>query len=301
MNWTSLAFSATFLVAAGSLFEKVLVSRRLPSAAVFLGWFALSTLPHAVVFAFVFPVPEATPARHVAVMLVAGVSWGMAANLMYRVLRTAEVSRVWPVVNVSPVFVGILSLLFLSERLSGWQWGAMLVAVSGTILISFQRGAAGKGFSFDRSFFTLVGASFFMASGQVMQKYALGELEPLTGFWLLRFGMFIGLSVNLLTRGTVKGLVASARDPRTLGIVVLTEFVIFPAAVLLIVWATSVGPVSLVATVIGTVPVWLFVMSSLLSTKWWNVMHEPLRRETLAQKTVSIALIVAGITGIALL
>jgi hypothetical protein len=37
MSWTALLFSATALIAAGTLVEKVLVSKRLPNAEVFLG------------------------------------------------------------------------------------------------------------------------------------------------------------------------------------------------------------------------------------------------------------------------
>ncbi|MBM3948968.1 MAG: hypothetical protein FJ312_06980 [SAR202 cluster bacterium] len=125
-------------------------------------------------------------------------------------------------------------------------------------------------------------------------------MEPLTGFWLLRVGMFAGLAINL-RGGAIRQIAASARDPSTLALVVGAEFVLFPIAILFILQATATGSVSVVATVIGTVPVWIFVLSTLLSTKYWNVMNEPLRRDTLILKAVAIALIVTGITGISLL
>ena len=300
MPWTTLLFSATVLIAAGTLVEKVLVSRHLPSAQVFLGWFALATLPHALVMSYLYPIPDGVPLRHVLVIFAGGVSWGIAANLMYRVLRNAEVSRVWPIVNINPVYVAIMSSLLLGEALGLFRWGGIVLAVLGTVLISFQPAGSGKGFTFDRAFFILLLASFFMAAGQIMQKYALEEMEPLTAFWLLRVGMFAALAVNL--RGdSIRQIAASARRPSTLIMVVGVEFIVFPVAMLLILNATAVGSVSVVATVIGTVPVWVFILSTLLSTKRWNVMNEPLRRDTLVLKAVAIALIVAGITGISLL
>jgi drug/metabolite transporter (DMT)-like permease len=307
MSWTALLFSATALIAAGTLVEKVLVSKRLPNAEVFLGWFALATLPHALVISYLYPILHGVPLRQVLVMVAAGVSWGIAANLMYRVLRTREVSRVWPIVNINPVYVAIMSSLLLGEVLGSFQWGGIVLAVLGTVLISFQRGGEGGGFKFDRAFFVLAAASFFMAAGQVMQKYALQEvepplqqIEPLTGFWLLRVGMFVGLAVNL-RGGTIQQIVDSARNPTTLALVVGAEFILFPLAILFILNATAIGSVSVVATVIGTVPVWIFVLSSLLSTRYWNVMNEPLRRDTLVLKSIAIALIVLGIIGISLL
>jgi uncharacterized membrane protein len=249
---------------------------------------------------YLYPIPDGVPLRHVLIILAGGVSWGIAANLMYRVLRTREVTRVWPIVNINPVYVAIMSSLLLGEVLGFFQWGGIVLAVLGTVLISFERGASGGRFRFDSAFFVLAAASFFMASGQVMQKYALEELEPLTGFWLLRVGMFAGLAVNL-RGGTIQQIVDSARSPSTLALVVGAEFVLFPLAILVILNATAIGSVSVVATVIGTVPVWIFVLSSLLSTRYWNVMNEPLRRETLLLKAAAITLIVLGITGISLL
>ncbi|MBM3948969.1 MAG: hypothetical protein FJ312_06985 [SAR202 cluster bacterium] len=113
MSWTALLFLATALIAAGTLVEKVLVSKRLPSAQVFLGWFTLATLPHALVMSYLYPIPEGVPLRYVFVIVAGGISWGIAANLIYRVLRNAEVSRVWPIVNINPVYVAIMAVFLL--------------------------------------------------------------------------------------------------------------------------------------------------------------------------------------------
>ena len=89
---------------------------------------------------------------------------------MYRVLRNADVSRVWPIVNINPVYVPIMSPFLLGVALGLFQWGGIVLAVLGTVLISFQPVGEGQGFRFDRAFFILLVASLFMAAGQVMQK-----------------------------------------------------------------------------------------------------------------------------------
>jgi drug/metabolite transporter (DMT)-like permease len=77
--------------------------------------------------------------------------------------------------------------------------------------------------------------------------------------------------------------------------------VLFPIAVAMFVRATDQGPVALVATLFGTVPVWVLIFSTALSTPRWNVLNEPLDRETLGLKVAAVALIVGGVAGIALL
>ena len=300
MSWSALVLIATAIIAVGSIIEKQLVSRYLPDTSTFLGWMALSMLPHALVMALLYPVPPDTPLDRVLILVAGGMSWGVAGNLMYRVLRGTEVSRVWPVLNISPVFVAIMAIFFLGEHLGPWQWVAILVTVCGTVLISVQRSSDGGSFRLERTFFLLVLAALFMALGQISQKHGLEEVPALTGFWLIRVGMFLPLAVNL--RGsTLRNIVASARAPRVAGLILAAEFVVFPVAILMIVRATELGPIALIATIMGTVPVWVLLLSSLLSTRRWNVLNEPLQRGTLALKASAVLLIVAGVAGVTLL
>jgi hypothetical protein len=61
------------------------------------------------------------------------------------------------------------------------------------------------------------------------------------------------------------------------------------------------GPVSLVATAMSTRPLFVFVLSVLLSSRAWRLPDEPLDRETLPTKLVSAAMIVSGVSAISLL
>ena len=157
MYWSTLALSAAFIIGLGSVIEKLLVSRYLPGgSATFLGWLGLTMIPHAVVLAFFFPIPQSVPMITTLAMLGAGASWGMAGNLMYRALQKTETSRVWPVLNLAPIYVALMAVFFLGETLTGWQWSSILVAVLGTVLISVQPGRAGELFKIDRSVFGML-------------------------------------------------------------------------------------------------------------------------------------------------
>jgi drug/metabolite transporter (DMT)-like permease len=302
LGWVALALTASVLIGAGSIIEKRLVSRNLHSSTEFLAWLGLSMLPHAAVLVPLFPIPADTPMRAVWLMLGAGFLWGSTANLMYRALRYSEASRVWPVMNVAPVVVAIMAVTFLGETLGGWQWAAIVLAVSGTVLISIHRNSNGGGIRVDSSLGLLLLAATGMATGQVLQKAALDAgMSTSAGFWLLRFGMLVPLVVPNLRPEVVRQMAVTARSWPTMTLLFAAEIVLFPLAVAMFVRANELGPVALVSTLFGTIPVWVLIFATGLSTPKWNLLNEPLDRETLALKVVAIGLIVGGVTGIVLL
>ncbi len=290
------------LVGVGSIVEKQLVSRYLHSSTEFLAWLGLSMLPHAAVLVPLFPIPTDTPMRAVWLMLGAGFLWGSTANLMYRALRYSEASRVWPVMNAAPVVVALLAVTFLGERLGSWQWTSIVLVVLGTVLVSIRRTPDGGGFRVDSSLGLLLVSAAGMATGQVLQKASLSAgMSVSAGFWLLRFGMLVPLLAPNLRPSVARQMAVSVRKWPPMAMFFAAEIVLFPLAVAMFVRATDLGPVALVSTLFGTIPVWVLIFSTALSTPRWNVLNEPLDRETLAMKAFAVAMIVLGVSGIALL
>jgi hypothetical protein len=89
---------------------------------------------------------------------------------------------------------------------------------------------------------------------------------------------------------------AMLRVPHLASVMMLAEGLLAPAAVYTLALAFSLGTVSLVSVVGSARPLLVLVISVALSTRAWNVMHEPIDRETLGLKAFSTALIVGGVT-----
>lgn len=71
-------------------------------------------------------------------LILSGIATGLSWLCYYRALKTGPASLVTPIDKLSLVFAVVLSILFLGERLSAFQWiGAFLVAV-GTLVIIFR-------------------------------------------------------------------------------------------------------------------------------------------------------------------
>jgi drug/metabolite transporter (DMT)-like permease len=270
------------------------------SAPVMMGWLGVNLVLFGIPFAFIAPFQPGTPAGHMAAIFGGGASFGVALSILYRVLRKAEASRAIPVFNTAPVFVAIIAVFVLGDPLTAWQWVAIIVAVLGAVVISTERGPGVLGFGLGVTFFALLVAAGFAGFAHVLTGYALKEVEPMTAFWAMRMGCLVFVALNW-RKETTRQMLASARKPVVVALALGAEAGVFPLGHILMLRAFDTGPVALVATLVSTVPVWVFLVSTLLSTSWLKLMDEPLQRRTLAVKLVAIAMVVGGVAVIALL
>ena len=81
----------------------------------------------------------------------------------------------------------------------------------------------------------------------------------------------------------------------------ISEGVLTPIALVSLIFATKMGPVSLVATMTSTQPIFVFFYTAVLSMPGLRLMNESLNRGTLSVKLVSVAMIVAGIISLGVL
>ena len=298
MSWLGLAIIAAALTGLGNVGEKVLASRFMPDANSLMGWLAVSILGYGIVFAIIYPFAAGTPGGHIAAVFGSGAAYGVAISILYRVIMRSEASRAFPVFNSSPVFVAIIAVFVLNQSVSALQWLAILLTVAGIVAISAGRSDGGR-ISLDRTFMWLLVAAGLVGLSQVLSSYALEEVTTENAFWAQRFGAMIPILLNW-RRDFLRNFLSTVRKPGVTIFALVNEAGILPVAHLLMLEAFSEGPVALVSTTIATIPVWVFLFSTGLSTKFWNVLGEPLNPRTLAVKTIAIGGIVAGIAGITL-
>jgi len=64
--------------------------------------------------------------------------------------------------------------------------------------------------------------------------------------------------------------------------------------------AVFARPASIAATLFATRPLFVLVISGLLSTRYWNILNEPFSRDVLPAKLLFTTMIVAGVAGVLL-
>ncbi len=301
MSWIILSLASAFAFGVVSILDKVILMRYISSArtlTVMVGLLqiALSIIvwPFTPVLSYSFDLS--------AIAFVSGLMWGVSLVTMFWAMSTQDVSRVIPVASTSPVFVAIMAMVFLSEDLSIIHWVAIVVTVAGAAFISLNAaGGQSRRVSLDSIFLLLLLGSIAFGGGQFLSKVVLDEMD-IWSLYVLRGAGFGTTCLVLMFRPAVLSDMRRALSNMETMVVFLTaEGAVVFAGVTLSLWAIALGPVSLTVTLMSTRPLFVFVMSVLVSSSVWRLLDEPLDRKTLANKLVSTTMIVAGISAISLL
>lgn len=297
MTWITAATLAAATMGVVSVVDSHLIARRLPSVWAFLIVAGLFHLSFGLIFLAVYPLPGGLSGFTWLIIALSGFSRAASALLMLHAMRRQEVSRVIPVVNTYPVFVALLAVPLLGEVLIAAQWAAILVTVAGGVLISVKGWGVGLKPRLDRFFILLVASSLLLAVANIATKYALDYVS----FWnMYSANCIVFGSVSVLSAACLGGLreLRGVQGRGTiLGIITVNE-IIGLAGMVLSFWAMEKGPISLVSTVIGTRPLFVFLYAMALSIAFPAVLNERVTRGVVFLKVVSIALIVGGVAAI---
>ena len=301
MGWVAAALGSTALFALVTVLDKKLVVSFFPSATLFNLTFGLLQFFVAAFFFVVFVPVVGLDVAGIPWAVASGFAWALALFLFFHGLRLEEVSRATPIQMTAPVFAALLAVVFLGETLSWAQWLAVVVVVAGAALVTAKPSGVGIGIARGKALAILVAASVVLGVAYVLNKEATNNANIWTVQSVRAVGMGTGMLLMTARAPALRQLPMVLLNPRAMRLFFITEGILAPVAGVLFVVALSLGPVSLVSATMSSRPLFVLVISVLLSTSFWNVLNEPLDRATLVLKTVSTALIVLGVTGLAVL
>ena len=292
MTWITAALIVAAAMAVVNVVDSHLIAKRMPNIWTFLMPIGVIHLSFGLLTIAAKPLDTEVEAFPWFIAVLSAVARSIAAFLMLYTMRTEEVSRIIPVVHTSPVFVAIVAVPLLGEDLSFLQWMAVLITVAGAILISLK--GQGRATRFRRSFVMLLGSSMLFGLANIATKYASESIS----FWNMYsvtatcFGVLFLLSS--VRPKIVRELRAIPSIGMILGVTGLNEVLAF-GGILLSFWAIENGPVSLVSTVMGIRPFFVFLIALALSRFVPVLLDEKLSRNIIVLKVLSIALIVGGV------
>ena len=300
MSWIALTLVSASILGMIGVLDKAFLYHYARSLRTLPLLIAISHVPIGIAFIAISPLEELTVAA-ASWSLAAGVLGGLSAVVFFKVMAKREVTRTIPVVQTYPIFVAPLAVLFLDESLRAFHWFAILVTVAGAVMMSMRQNTGGRGLVIDRSFYELLGASLLLAGMNLAAKQAVETLPVL----LVHGLRSLGVAAVLMAFGArheplneVRRMIAE-RSP-ALGLFGLNEFVIVNTGMILNLWATSLGPVSLVSALTGSSSLFLLVYSTLLGLRFRGVLGEQVGRRAVIVKVSATTLIVAGVMVISL-
>jgi len=294
VTWITASIVVAAILGLVNVVDSHLISKRMPSLWTFLIPAGTLHLIFGLIVLGVNPFPDGVEAFPWLIAVVASVLRTVAVLLMLYAMRTEEISRIIPVVHTHPVFVAILAVPLLDETLSSLQWLAIFMTVAGAMLISARKSGSGHGARLRRSFTLLFASSLLFGVANTATKYALDYIS----FWnmyslnALCFGVFFLL---VAARPVVFRELREIKDRGFILTLLAVNEMIALAGIILGFWAMEKGPISLVTTIMGTRPFFVFLYALALSFFFPAVLGERLSRGIIAVKIVSIALIVGGI------
>lgn len=293
MSWIPTALAATATLAVVTILDSHLISKRFSSFKAFLIPAGSVHIIAGLIITAVLLFPETTNAISLLVAFGAGIARVTAALLMLSTMRSEEVTRIMPIINTFPIFVAILSVPLLGEILGWTEWLAIIITVSGAVLISVNWDSKNRGIKLRKSFIILMLSSILFGVANTGSKYALDYM----GYWNM-------YGINALCIGSL--FLITALRPQYLSevknmdgrnrVLCLTVFneLIATVGFILVFWAMDQGPVSLVSTIIGTRPAFVFIYALLLSIFFPSIINEHFSRGVVITKVISIAMVVGG-------
>ncbi|MDD5127599.1 MAG: EamA family transporter [Dehalococcoidales bacterium] len=294
MHWMTFALISTALMGVASVIDSHLLSKRLPSMRAFLLPVALIHLPVALFFFYTNPLPAGVSYQPIVYAIAAGLVRSGAVLLMLYTLKSEEVSRVIPIIYTYPIMVAVMAIWVFDESLSYLQWLAILIVVSGTMMISFEKNpAAGK--NMGKSLFRMFVSALLWAISDILRKKALMTgFSPWNAFCLYEFCMIAVFLAVALRPVIIRQWLNYKERKAAIGYVLLDETVSL-VGIALQFWALNTGPVSLVSTVIGSRPVFVAVYSFLLGLFLPNFLIHTSNRLLMLTRIAATILIVVGI------
>jgi transporter family protein len=300
LSWITIALASAAISGVVSLFDKTVLHRYATTPLTLPLLIGIAQTLIGVVVLSIVRIPDGVTTAATLTGLLSGLVFGVSGILLISVLYRQEVSRTIPVIQTAPIFAASFALVFLGESITALQWAAILATVVGAIALSLRFDAGSGEPLLQRSFFLLILGAMIFAAANVIGKAALEDLPVLYTHGLRSLGLgatFLLIGVRPGPIGNVKAFVRE-RSP-ALMFVGVNELIIANSSLVLLLWALSLGPASLVVAVAGTRAMFVVLFSTVLALVWKGALGEDTTRRAIAIKAGSTTLIVAGVVGIA--
>jgi drug/metabolite transporter (DMT)-like permease len=210
----------------------------------------------------------------------------------FKALTVEEVSRVVPLLQLTPVFVLILSSLILHEALAPQYYVASGLLVFGGTLFAIR---LSKGIRLSLAFYLMILSSFLLALYSVALKYLFSIQDFYTIFIWVQIAGFITFFQFIPFKPFRRSLITTYnRTSKQIGVILVAEQALAYVAVYAYNYAISQGPVTLISSVGATQPFFVLVFATLLSYRFPRVLREDLTRMDIALKALGLVAIFVG-------
>ncbi|MEE8046981.1 MAG: EamA family transporter [Dehalococcoidia bacterium] len=298
LSWVAPAIASPFIYALVTIGDKWILSSlkvRIESFNLFVGIVQLSV---AFSILLILGIPDA-PFTSIAAAVGGGLLWGVYLIILFWSLRREQMGRIVPVSQTSPVFAAILGVVFLGEHLEWWGWIAILLVVGGAAIVSAEPKQILSG-GFSKIYLYVIAGAALVGLAQVLLKTSSEDLDVWHNMSFRGIGLFTTLALPFLRPSVVKDLSVFLFNRKTAIPMLFVEGIgpIFGNLFLLL--ALANGPVSLVSALLGTRPIFIFIITLIFAPLAKRILAEKFTRADIITKAISTAAVVGGVIIISL-
>lgn len=287
--WLAYGLLFSLLYAVSNIIDKLLLESRIRNiysqAIIGAGCY--------LIFAFgvaVFHPLTGLPAGAVALALANGCIIALAVIGYYRSMQMEEITRVVPLLNLTPLFTAMLAYFMIGEGLAPHFYLAIIAMACGAVLISVKSLRGMLRLSKAEGIILPTAALWGLIA--VLDKIVLGHMS----FWnlySLQFFSYAGvISLLALSKSNRSAVLALVKD-RTALFILLSEVFAFSAYTLEM-KSMSLTEVSFVSAFGAVSPLWVLILSILLAVYFPKLHKEPHTPWQIAMKAAATLLIIAG-------
>lgn len=240
-----------------------------------------------------FAVPVSFESPYIFFAMLIGVLPVLAFWFYSKALMVEEVSRLSPLFQFIPIFVVLLSVMFLGEILSVQKYFGIFLIVFTSILISYRKSEHVRSVFF--TFKLMIPFTALIAVYTVLNKYILGYMDFWSVFFWMMIGSWLGVTAMLAFSKPRKDFVeaVSSLGKNTFFIVLVGEGTYILGTIFSLI-ATSSGYVSLVSALAGLQQAFVFIYMLLLSLFIPTILKEETSKSIVMLKTFAIAMMFVG-------
>lgn len=295
--WLIVVIIAHFFNAVAFIIDKYLLTKSIPNPVAYSFYIGLLGLLGFILapFGLVWP-----GFWQFLLALASGATFILALFFFFLALKENEASRVVPFIGgLQPIFIFVLSFLFLAERLSSQELLAFILLIIGGVIIS-QEKSKQSFFSWQSLIFAFLAALIF-AFSFVLAKYIYLEQNFVSGFvWSRLGGGLMALVFLIFKSNRDKIFQPQKKASKGLKFLFLANQGFGALGFILLNYAIFLASVTLVNVLQGTQYAFLFLMVIFLSKKFPQILKEKLSSAIILKKIFAIFIISLGLVVLAL-
>ena len=292
-NWIYFVFISQGIWTFTSLIDKIVISKGyIKNPLVYIVLNGIMNI--LLIFLLPFVGFEPIRAADLLIGLLGGIVFSAGVSIYYKAVQYDEISRIVMLGQLGPVFVLVLSYLFLNEVLTANSFIGFLFLLIAGFAVSYRK--VNGSFKISKSLGLMLVSIFLTSISLIIAKHIYNITSFWSAFLWLRVTGFTALLVLLLPsvrRDATRTF--KAMNPRIKGLMIFKMVIDFSAFVFGG-YALMKGPTSLVAALSSSLlPLFVFILALGVSIYFPSIIKEELDKKSILTKAAAVALVIIGI------